>query len=184
MPIIIALVGKRRVGKDVVAKYLETMHGFTHVKVAHKLKETIKVMFDLQDENVESSIKDDVDDRYGVSPRQIMQFVGTEIGQFKLQELLPNIGRTFWIKSLCNYMKNKSKNFVISDIRFIHEVKELYDNFSNVLVLKIERDTGFTDSHISEQECNNIIAQYTLTNNSDINALYMQIETILKLKSS
>jgi dephospho-CoA kinase len=180
MPIIIALVGKRRVGKDVVAKYLETLHGFIHVKVAQKLKETIKVMFDLQDENVEGSIKDDIDDRYGVSPRQIMQFVGTEIGQFKLQELLPNIGRTFWIKSLCNHIKNnKNKNFVISDVRFIHEINELCKNFSNVLVLKIERDTGFTDIHISEQECDNITAHHVVTNNSDINALYEQVENII-----
>lgn len=181
---VFAIIGEKRVGKDVVAQYLSENHNFNHVKVAHVLKETIKVMFDLSDQQVESDIKDTIDPRYGVSPRRIMQFVGTEFGQYQLQELLPDIGRCFWIKQLCISMQKKENDkFVISDVRFQHEITELKKNFPHVVSIKITRNTGLIDTHVSEQEHNLIQPDYTIVNNSSIQTLYHKIDDIVKIHS-
>ena len=130
IPKIILLSGAKRSGKDTFANYLEEHYGYKHIKITTKLKNCIKMLFDLEDEDLEDN-KELVNPEWKVTPRRIMQFMGTEMFQNKIQELIPNIGKTFWIKSLLNnelitkLMTNKEYKIVISDLRFIHELEEI-----------------------------------------------------------
>jgi len=126
------LCGYKRCGKDTFANHLVDNYGYTHLKISKTLKDTLKTLFQFSDDQLETDLKDIVDRRWNITPRKAMVFVGTDLFQHKIQELLPNIGKNFWIKSTKEiivdlYLKNKDCNIVISDLRFIHELDYIND---------------------------------------------------------
>lgn len=163
-PPVIAICGLKRSGKDTIADYLCENYGYTKIKIATPLKQGLKAMFGFTDEQLESDKKDCLDERWGIEPRKAMQFIGTEIMQYRIQEILPNIGRSFWIKSLIEeYISNQSehdntkKRYVIPDLRFLHEYEILSKH--NTTFWRVERikeldidNTHPCDLHSSEQE--------------------------------
>lgn len=160
---IIALIGYKRSGKDTLASYIASTEGFKHLKIASKLKELTSLLFGFDSENE----KEVINTKWGISPRQAMQFIGTEMFQYKIQELIPDIGRSFWIRSFIS-ANDMSEDIVISDMRFVHEYTELIKN-AEVYVIKIIRaDIVQEDLHSSETEFNNIPVNLTLFNN-DLN---------------
>lgn len=185
---IIAITGMKRAGKDTIAEYLSSAFGYENVKVAGTLKEIIKLMFNMTHSQVEGDQKEHIDARWGITPRQAMQFIGTEMMQFELQRLLPDIGRNFWIKQLCtqlsaNNVSNSDTHYAISDVRFVHEVDELRRNFGdNLFVLKVVRPTPSAmqqDEHSSEKEWMQIDADATIVNDTSLFNLYERISTIV-----
>lgn len=181
-PLVIAICGKRRCGKDTIANYLKTKYDFEHVKISSKLKNVIKILFNFTDEQMENDSKELIDDKWKVSPRQVMQFMGTDIMQYEIQKLLPNINRSFWIKSLIEDLKYTNKKIVISDLRFLHEYEELKKVSNKIYVIKVERqcehDTLSTDTHCSELEMVNIPCDFVLQN-LKINDLYFNVDKIV-----
>lgn len=147
---IIGLVGKKRVGKDTVADFLCDKYDFVKYGFADPIKEVGKIMFDFQ----EDQIKDEIDERWGISPREFYQKFGTEYGQFIMPQHFPELFRNidtrgFWVKRFqIWYENNKDKNVVITDIRFLHEFEEIKN--MGGYIIKIVRDTGLSDNHISE----------------------------------
>jgi dephospho-CoA kinase len=183
LPKIIALCGYKGSGKDTAAEYLVTKYKYNHYKISEKLKEVIKLLFNLDDNDLEKN-KDEINDKWGIEPRKIMQFIGTDMFQYKLQELFPNIEKTFWIKSLftdelINKIENENHRVVISDLIFLHE----YDLISNIYVsysiLKVQNNNlEKNDNHISENEFNNIPINAVILNNSTKQKLYNNIDHI------
>jgi hypothetical protein len=151
---IIAICGLKRSGKDTIADFLCQHYGYEKIKIAAPLKNGLKAMFGFTDEQIEGDDKDVVDPRWGVEPRKVMQFFGTEVMQYQVQTLLPNIGRTFWIQSLVQqYIQpHPSKLYVIPDLRFHHEYDILAEY--GVEFWRVERTTNKNKSceHVSEQE--------------------------------
>jgi len=176
---IIAIIGKRRSGKDTVAKYIEEEYGFTHLKISFKLKQLCKLLFDFSDGQLESDSKEIIDDRWGISPRSAMQFIKTDIFQYKIQDLMPSIERKFWIHSFENdYLINDHKNIVISDLRFLHEF-DILKNY-NLKVIYIQNDNSkHVINHISDTEFLDIPYNYKVINNDTITSLYYQIDQIM-----
>lgn len=136
---ILLLNGLSRCGKDTVANYLQNTYHYEHIKISKKLKQIVSVMFDVSLSELEDHRKDKKNHTYGITPREMMKFMGTHVGQYELQKLLPNIKRSFWIDSI---MKSISphKKIVISDYRFLHEYTSLKTTFpsTNIVVIKIE----------------------------------------------
>lgn len=178
-PSIIAICGYRRSGKDTVADILSEKYLFKKIKIAYKLKEIVKVLFDFNDFQLEIEKKDIIDPRWNTSPRQIMQFFGTDIMQFKIQEIMPHIGRSFFIESLINYINTQTtiNKWVISDLRFVHEWKCLQKY--NTFIIRVENDNiPKIDTHISETEWLNITPDLIIKNNLGINDLNNYIHTL------
>lgn len=176
---IIALAGSKRVGKDTIAHYLK-QHGYENIKLSQTLKDVVKQLFSLTDEQVEGDQKDVVDARWSITPRHALQFFGTEIMQFKIQELLPSIGRCFWVKQLCAHIKAQpsTAKFAISDVRFVHEVEELRRQFPDeVLVVKVVRGAAMEDPHLSEREWQNIKEDVVIDNTSTLNDLFSKVSS-------
>lgn len=174
MPKIIAVCGYKRSGKDTIANLIGEIYGYKHVKIASKLKEVTKTLFAFTDDQIESDTKDTIDPRWGVSPRHVMQFVGTEMFQYKLQELLSDVKRNFWIKGLLASLSENDR-VIISDLRFLHEYEELKKH--NVFVIRVNRP-GITcgdDAHISEKEYTSIPVDLEIvnTNMKDLRNLIM-----------
>ena len=102
----------------------------------------------------------------------MMQFIGTEMFQYKIQELLPECDRNFWIKSFVNSVKaNKNKNIVVSDMRFLHEYDYLKKHLHthDLIVVRIDSTTkniyNTKDTHVSETEYRQIPIDFQITNN-------------------
>jgi dephospho-CoA kinase len=188
-PLIIALCGFKRCGKDTAAQYLESHHAFHHIKISAALKRMIKGSFQFTDEQIESDEKDSIDQRWGVTPRQVMQFMGTEVMQFKIQELLPSVGRNFWMMHLMHEINNCEQNdtcFVISDLRFLHEVEYLRSSVQNkdsVVVVRIEnkkaQDQALKDDHVSEKEHLQFDINHVIDNNGTKEELFGSLDAVL-----
>lgn len=187
-PIIIAICGYHRSGKDTVADIIAEKYGFKKIKIAYKLKEIIKILFNFTDSQLESEKKDIIDSYWKVSPRQIMQYFGTEIMQYKIQEFMPHIDRRFFIESLINYIHSQShiRKWIISDLRFQHEWESLKKY--NTFIIKIENDNiPKIDTHLSEIEWINITPDLIINNNKKLSDLSecvfnLSIENLIQSK--
>lgn len=160
---IVFLCGYSRCGKDTLANHLASNHGYIHLKISRPLKDAIKILFNLTEDQVESDLKDSVDTQWNVTPRDIMKFVGTDMFQYKIKDLFPNQGRNFWIDLLLNKITtdylNKDANIVVSDLRFMHEyiaIQEFMDkhNDGNVVV-KIVKIAHIGATRIYQQDKHN-----------------------------
>lgn len=186
-PRIIAICGLKRSGKDTIADYLCSKYGYTKIKIANPLKQGLKVMFGFTDEQLESDKKDEIDPRWEVQPRKIMQFVGTEVMQYQLQQIIPGIGRKVWIRSLIeehvNNSQHSNKLLVIPDLRFLHEYEEL--SKYNAVFWRVDRVTELDhlnhvcDLHISEKEYLQIPVSHIFKNETKKD-LYNQVDSKIK----
>ena len=107
---IIIIGGKKSSGKDTVADYITKKYNFKKMAIANKLKSIVKILFDFSDEQLNNEIlKEKLDKNWKITPRQAMQFIGTDMFQFQIQKLCPNVGRNFWINSLGDLTPNRTK---------------------------------------------------------------------------
>lgn len=172
-PRIIALCGRLRSGKDTVADVLHREFQYKHVKISDPIKRSCKILFDLSDEQIEGHLKDEVDVRWGVTPRRILQFIGTDC----IQELMPHVKRDFWVNRV-----DTRKPVVISDLRFLHEYDALKRRDQDVRFIRVERPgllSSDKDTHVSETEYGRIPVDAILVNNGTRNDLQNKIRQIL-----
>jgi hypothetical protein len=177
IPRIIAICGSKRHGKDTIANYLSSNYDYEHVKISQKMKDVCKILFGFSNNQMETDDKEIIDPKWNITPRKAMQFIGTEVGQFKIQELLPIIDRKFWINSLLKEL-NPNKKYVISDLRFLHEFEEI--KRLDGLIIRVERPNLIlpTDLHISESEYINIPTNIIIKNDN-IENLYLQLNNLM-----
>lgn len=181
-PMIVAICGAKRCGKDTVASMLQhRMEPCRHLKIAQPLKDMCGIMFGWSPKHLEDDEKDQVDAKWGISPRDAMKFIGTEMMQYKIQELLPEIGRNFWIKQLINKI-NVGENIIISDLRFVHEFLMIKAHFPNAVIVKVMKQTAAaattTDLHSSEVEWKDIVEDVLIDNHGSLEDLRAQVDQI------
>jgi hypothetical protein len=182
---IIAICGMKRCGKDTVANRLSTiLTTYKHTKIAAPLKDMCGQLFDWSSQQMEDDTKDNVDPRWGISPRKALQFVGTEVMQYKMQELLPDVGRNFWISKLLNSASTTTQNMIISDMRFVHEDEMIKANTESYrsLIIKVTRpcvpSTVLCD-HSSEQEWELIKEDVLIVNDGSIDELNAKVDDVI-----
>lgn len=118
-------------GKDTVADYLITEHGFKKESWAGTLKDAVSNVFGWDRELLEGTTKyarewrEQIDpwwsERLGIkelSPRWILQQWGTEVCR---NHFHPDI----WVASLENKVRNSKDDIVITDTRFPNEFKTI-----------------------------------------------------------
>jgi hypothetical protein len=186
---LIGIIGTKNSGKDTIGNYLISNFGFTKYAFAHPVKQICKSLFSLSDEQLENRIlKETCDERWGITPREMFQRVGTDFGQFTIFKLFPELKerisyRELWVKLFEEwYSENKNLNVIITDVRFKHEAKKIKEMGGQII--KINRNTGYNDSHISEIELNQIpkdCIDFEIDNNYELVDLYSQIDKIIYL---
>ena len=184
---IIAICGPKRAGKDTIADHLISKYNYEKIKIADPLKSVTKELFGFTEDQIgETDAKDIIDERWGITPRRALQFFGTEVMQYKIQELLPDIGRKFWINRLVEgSISNPGAKYVISDLRFLHEYEELYKKTKdNLCIIKVLRPgkTDEKDTHVSELEYKGIKEDILLINDGDIGNLLIKLDNALARK--
>lgn len=191
--LMVAVCGARRCGKDTLSDHLCREHGFVKARFAEPLKAMAREAFGFTHDQVEGDAKDSVDPVYGVTPRRVLQFLGTEVMQHQLQRLLPDVGRHFWSRRLIRqYVEsNEYERVVVSDMRFLHEWQALRDGVRSaggtLQVWRIERDTSgvvaqdsTVDAHDSETEWARIPCTQALHNDGSVDDLRASADELLR----
>ena len=178
---IIGLSGKKRVGKDTFANFLILNYNFITYTFADPVKEVCRNMFRLSEEQLYGDKKEVLDERWNYTPRELFQKIGTEFGQYKIYELLPNLNcepKQLWVKNFkLWYENNKEKNVLLTDVRFLHELKAVEDLGGHII--KINRDTKLQDEHSSETQLDNYRFKNVIENNGTLEELYFNGSTMM-----
>lgn len=116
---IIGLLGAKGSGKTTASDILVQKYGAKKYAFADPLKDIAKRVFEFTDDQLwgTQAAKEAVDERYGFSPRWLLQKLGTE----GIREVFgPDI---WWKTCLRRIMEDKPELAVIEDFRFLNEVE-------------------------------------------------------------
>lgn len=180
--IIIGVMGKKRSGKDTVANYFVRYHNCMRYAFADPMKEMVKKAFLWDEEWVNGKYKETIDIRWGISPRQALQHIGTEWAQLGLckayEEFEKITGRNLWVKNfIYSFLHHKKPPTVISDVRFPHEIEAIKNSpdLAGVkkIFIKIERPEieKIKDDHESEKYIDVLTFDYKIINDGTIEEL-------------
>lgn len=109
----------------------------------------------------------------GWTIRNLMQVIGTDIGVNK-------IDTNIWLKVFETELFNLSRIYdtvVVTDCRQAHEIDYLREMGSEVIHLR--RNTGLTDSHITERGLDPVAGEFIVDNNGTLEELYWKLDWIL-----
>ena len=112
---LIGFAGYQGSGKDSCANILVEHHDFVKFAFADAVKASCKSLFDLSDDQLWGDSKNTIDGRYGQSPRQLMQKLGTDFVRQMVRQ-------SFWIDKFADWYETMEKDVVVSDVRFQDEV--------------------------------------------------------------
>ena len=127
---IIGVTGLIGSGKDTIADYLTTFHGFKRVSFAASLKDAVASVFGWNREYLEGSTKTSRawreqkdewwSERLGmaITPRWVLQYWGTEVCR-------NGFHKDIWVASVENKLRQTDENIVITDCRFVNEVNSI-----------------------------------------------------------
>lgn len=128
---IIAFAGLPRVGKDFASKILiDYAPNVVTYSFALPFKLALCDLLGWTMEDFESDKKDIVDPVYGVTMRQMMEYIGTEIMRKHIRASFPLfdklIGENIWVKRAEHFIEeNTDKTVVITDLRHTVEYEML-----------------------------------------------------------
>lgn len=202
---IIAVAGLIGSGKDTIADYLCTFHGFKRLSFASSLKDAVSSVFGWDREMLEGSTKSSREWREQVdpwwaerlnmpnlTPRHILQQWGTDV-------LRNHFHDDIWIASVENKLRTAQDDIVITDCRFRNELTAIkrvggitmrvnrgpnpswYD-------IAIQYNNGDSSKaltlynlgvHASEYSSVGLEYDHQIDNNSDLLQLYDRINKVL-----
>lgn len=169
-------------GKSTVAEYLCRHHSFQQISFAGPLKEMADKFFECLGvaENVRiamlyGGLKEQRLPEIGVTPRHVMQTLGTEWGR-------QCIDTNLWVKTAMRRARLSTRNIVIDDLRFPNEFDAIRDagGFCVKLVRPGLGEPSKTVGHASEGALDGRLFNFTLTNDSTIGALYSRVDAMMK----
>lgn len=124
---IIALSGLPRVGKDTAAKAIkrEYPNVLTYAFV-DPLKKALCEIFGWSLSSFDDDTKDSIDPYWGISKRQMLEYIGSTIFRNDIRINFPNfdalIGDRIWVKRLDLFIKDHPDNdIIVTDLRFLPE---------------------------------------------------------------
>ncbi|KAG5183896.1 Deoxynucleotide monophosphate kinase [Tribonema minus] len=171
---IIGLVGTKGAGKDTFADAL----GLPKYSFAAPIKEACCAIFMLDDEAFEDRrLKETVDPRWGISPRSMLQTLGTEC-------VRGHFGDNHWIRHMSMRLDQCDEDeVVITDVRFRDEADFVRERGGELI--QIVRPAHATvDAHSSETAIYNIPCDTIVLNNGTKEQLCKQATSFRKKNMS
>lgn len=136
--VIVGLAGPKFVGKTTAALHLER-RGFKRLSFADPLKSIVSTVFCWTDE-CHNPDKKEVMTSWGITPRQAMQRIGTDVFRNQLDTLFPTLNMkqsSIWIEHMARRIAASRHNrIVIDDVRFDDESKMITDMGGVVIRLR------------------------------------------------
>jgi hypothetical protein len=202
---IIGFVGFIGSGKDTAADYLVNFHGFRRDSFANTLKDAVAAVFGWDRTMLEGRTKEarewreQVDpwwaarlDMPTLTPRWVLQYWGTEVCRKAFHD-------DIWIASLENKLRNSKDHVVISDCRFPNEISSIKNAGGQIVWVQrgvlpawyqtaVDANQGSNVAlndlkrlkiHASETAWVGTEFDAVIDNNSTIDALYQQAQTLV-----
>ena len=85
---IIGVLGKKRSGKDTTGDYLVANKNFVKYSFANPIKRGAMELFGFTEDQVFGDAKDEIDPTWGITPRLVLQIMGTEVFQYDMPKYL------------------------------------------------------------------------------------------------
>ncbi len=124
---ILGIYGYIGSGKDTIANYLVQKHGFKKFAFADALKDVVSAVYGWNREKLNGDTpesrtwRETHDPSRGLSPRQAMQQIGTDLFRNKYDT-------NIWINAMKYRLENhKNENIIITDCRFENEIQLISD---------------------------------------------------------
>ena len=178
---LVGLLGTKGVGKDTVADYMVSHNNFDKRAFASPIKEACAILFQLPIARFEGEGKELCDQEHGLSPRQMMQLVGTDFFRDK-------VSQDFWIDHFKRWYAahDPSRSVVVTDVRFQNEV-DVIKALGGVVVRvtrphehEQEQNGRHTmpDTHITEQGVAKVQGvDVSIENDGSLEELYDKVKT-------
>lgn len=172
----LGISGWARSGKDTVADYMVGREGYIKVSFAQPIKDAIMnldpiISFEGVTAHVGQFSSWSWDDLKDLSPdiRPLLQRMGTEVGR-------DMFGQDFWVEAAIARIPDGSK-VVFSDVRYPNEAMAIKSLGGEVW--RVERNgVGPANDHASEHALNDFEFDKTIRNDSTLEALYLQVDSI------
>jgi hypothetical protein len=189
---IIALSGIKGCGKSIASDHINKLYNCHKLSFSTPLKNAISEIFDFRNnECYDINKKEIIDHRWGISPRELMQKIGTEVFRGKIKEILPDLNMPYdniWISNMYFRIRDieelhkfsifKYNTYVIDDCRFEDEYKFI-KNLGGY-VIKINRNESIytgKDTHESEKGCS---FDFEIDNNYSIEEFKIRIDNLIR----
>ena len=184
---LIGIVGLIGSGKDTVAERLVQQHGYIKDSFAKSLKDAVAAMFNWDREMLEGDTtssrhwREQPDaywsERLGkpVTPRWVLQHFGTEVMRGQMYDGI-------WLDSCMG--RYKGQNTVISDTRFINEIKTIKAHGGIIVCvargeLPTKKSMQEKGAHQSEWDWLEHDYDITIENNGTLEDLYNKVDDLI-----
>ena len=184
---LIGLVGLIGSGKDTVADRMVQQHGFVRDSFAKSLKDATANIFGWDRKLLEGQTKDSRSWReepdafwskkFGkpVTPRWVLQYFGTEVCRGNMLD-------SIWVDSLI--ARYQGARTVISDTRFVNEIKTIRNNGGKIVLIKrgevpSREEMQASGAHQSEWDWIGCKFDHVLDNDSTIDELHNKVDALI-----
>ena len=175
---LIGLVAKKGSGKDTMGDYMVKNYNFEKTHFADPLKEAVRHIFDLNDEQLYGNDKETFDPRWNKTPRELFQIFGTDIMRNIMSPML-GLENNLWVHRFRVWYEDKrDSNIVVADVRFPSEADEIRE--LGGILIRIDGNSKNEDYHISEQLINEIPVDHIIENNGSIEEYHEKIKVLVE----
>lgn len=185
---LIGLVGLIGSGKDTVADRLVQKHGFQRDSFAKSLKDAVASIFGWDREMLEGQTKEsrqwrEQPDKFWsekfnkeITPRWILQHFGTEVCRGTMLD-------SIWIDSFVARYKGNAT--VISDTRFVNEIKIIRNQGGKIVLIKrgdvpSREEMQASGAHQSEWDWIGCKFDYVIENDGTLDELYQKVDAVIQ----
>jgi len=172
--LLLGITGQAGSGKDTLADKIINKYSGVKLAFADPLKLACKELFQLSHEQLHvRREKEKIDPRWGKTPRELCQIVGTDL-------LRKYFDEDIFIKSTREKIKKLSQDYkiiIVTDCRFENETQLIRDMGGIIIHLKRPNIKKIND-HISENPVKVMNGDIELINNSTIDKLLEEIKMI------
>ena len=184
---LIGIVGLIGSGKDTVAERLVAQHSYRRDSFAKSLKDAVSSMFNWDRELLEGKTnasrewREQPDEfwseRFGkpITPRWVLQYFGTEVMRGQMYDGI-------WVDSCLG--RYKGENTVISDTRFVNEIKKIKAKNGKIILVKrgelpTQKEMQDKGAHKSEWDWLDSKFDYVIDNNGTLEDLYKKVDDLI-----
>lgn len=172
---IIGLTGFARSGKTTVAEYLTDAHGYYHESFAWPIREMVRNLLGYSWGEFEAKKEAPVAWLNNVTPRYLMQTLGTEWGRNMIHPEL-------WTRACALRIHDalaRNQNVVISDVRFENEAEMLRSLGGEIWFVYRPGIVLPLGAHVSETSIGRIRSDHVIDNDASIPALRGRVAELL-----
>lgn len=152
--ILIGICGRSGSGKSTAATYIQETRDYTYIyPFADQLKLAASVMFGIPIEDFHQvGKKEEINPYWNISPRKIVQFLGTESVRIGFKQLLGETASDFWVKRLNDHLNGEIEyrnnefeiteiiapgdTIIVPDVRFQNEYDWIIGNGGAVIMME------------------------------------------------